>query len=59
MKIALDAMGGDSAPASTVAGAWEALQKYPDIEIILVGDEARIQKELAVLGVVAHGFHWL
>jgi len=50
MKIALDAMGGDSAPASTVAGAWEALKKYPDIEIILVGDQARIEKELVVLG---------
>src|SRR5271156_908875 len=50
MKIALDAMGGDSAPASTVAGAWEALRKYPDIEIILVGDQARIEQELVALG---------
>ena len=50
MKIALDAMGGDSAPASTVAGALEALHKYPDIELILVGDKARIEKELVHLG---------
>jgi glycerol-3-phosphate acyltransferase PlsX len=50
MKIALDAMGGDSAPASTVAGAWEALRKYPDIEIILVGDQPRIEKELQAIG---------
>jgi len=50
MKIALDAMGGDSAPACTVAGAWEALRKYPDIEIILVGDQARIEQELRSLG---------
>jgi glycerol-3-phosphate acyltransferase PlsX len=49
MKIALDAMGGDLAPASTVAGAIDALKKYPDIEIIFVGDEARIQKELQFL----------
>ena len=49
MKIALDAMGGDSAPACTVAGAWEALKKYPDIEIVLVGDEARIEQELRSL----------
>lgn len=47
MKIALDAMGGDSAPASTIAGALEALKKYSDIEIILVGDQTRIEKELA------------
>jgi glycerol-3-phosphate acyltransferase PlsX len=50
MKIALDAMGGDSAPASTLAGAWEALRKYSDIEIVLVGDHARIEQELHALG---------
>jgi glycerol-3-phosphate acyltransferase PlsX len=50
MKIALDAMGGDSAPASTVAGAIEALKKYPDVELVLVGDQARIEKELADQG---------
>jgi glycerol-3-phosphate acyltransferase PlsX len=46
MKIALDAMGGDFAPASPVAGAVDALKKYPDIEIVLVGDQARIEQEL-------------
>jgi phosphate acyltransferase len=49
MKIALDAMGGDTAPASTVAGAWEALKKFSDIEIILVGDQQRIENELRTL----------
>jgi glycerol-3-phosphate acyltransferase PlsX len=49
MKIALDAMGGDFAPASTVAGAAAALEQYDDLEIILVGDQARIEKELAHL----------
>jgi glycerol-3-phosphate acyltransferase PlsX len=49
MKIALDAMGGDSAPACTVAGACEALKKYADIEIVLVGDQARIEQELRSL----------
>src|ERR1700761_6550882 len=47
MKIALDAIGGDFARASTVTGALEALQKYPDIEIVLVGDQPRIEQELA------------
>jgi phosphate acyltransferase len=51
MKIALDAMGGDSAPASTVAGAIEALKAYDDIELILVGDQPRLEKELAHLEV--------
>ena len=49
MKIALDAMGGDFAPASPVAGAVDALKKYHDIEIVLVGDQARIGKELSQL----------
>jgi glycerol-3-phosphate acyltransferase PlsX len=49
MKIAVDAMGGDLAPASPVAGAVEALHKYTDIEVILVGDRARIEEEFAKL----------
>jgi glycerol-3-phosphate acyltransferase PlsX len=48
MKIALDAMGGDLAPGSTVAGACEALKKYPDLEIVFVGDAARIEEQLRV-----------
>jgi glycerol-3-phosphate acyltransferase PlsX len=46
MKIALDAMGGDHAPACTVGGAMEALKRFPDIEIIFVGDKARIEQEM-------------
>lgn len=45
MKIALDAMGGDDAPAAIVAGAIEAVREL-DVEIILVGDEKEIKKEL-------------
>ncbi len=47
-RIAVDAMGGDNAPASIVAGALEAAKsangKY---EIVLVGDEKRIEEELS------------
>ncbi len=46
MKIALDAMGGDYAPASTVEGAIDAINEYQDLSIILVGNEAKIKKEL-------------
>ncbi len=45
MKIALDAMGGDHAPAATVAGAVQAARAH-GLDVILVGDEARIQAEL-------------
>ncbi len=44
-------MGGDKAPASTIAGAIEALKKYPDIELILVGDRSRLEKEFQDQGI--------
>jgi glycerol-3-phosphate acyltransferase PlsX len=49
MRIALDAMGTDLAPAPEVAGAIEALRSYDggDVEIILVGDEETVRSELA------------
>lgn len=45
MRIAVDAMGGDNAPASIVQGAVQAARDF-NYEIILVGDESRIKKEL-------------
>lgn len=50
MKIALDAMGGDRAPRVIVEGAIQALKEYKDLEIILVGDESKVKKELAKYG---------
>jgi len=43
MRIAIDAMGGDHAPKAIVEGALEAAKEWPDIEIILVGDELRLK----------------
>lgn len=42
MRIALDAMGGDSAPDVEVEGALQAVPDLDGHEVILVGDEARI-----------------
>ncbi len=47
MRIALDAMGGDFAPAVTIEGAVETVNENEDIEIALVGDEPSIKRELA------------
>lgn len=47
VRVALDAMGGDNAPAEIVKGAVEAVQTRKDIEVILVGIEDKIRKELA------------
>lgn len=46
MKIAVDAMGGDSAPAEIIKGALEAAHQFNQ-EIILVGDEATIRREMS------------
>ncbi|NOY12935.1 MAG: phosphate acyltransferase PlsX [Deltaproteobacteria bacterium] len=46
LKIAIDAMGGDSAPVNEVAGAVAAARQW-GCESILVGDIDRIQHELA------------
>jgi len=49
MRIAVDAMGGDAAPAIVVEGAVEASRQLRGHRIILVGDEARIKHLLAQL----------
>jgi glycerol-3-phosphate acyltransferase PlsX len=47
MKIALDAMGGDFAPAATVEGAILAAEMLADkAEILLIGDQPQIEAEL-------------
>ncbi|MCI8516227.1 MAG: phosphate acyltransferase PlsX [Hungatella sp.] len=47
IKIAVDAMGGDYAPAEMVKGAVEALKKKEQVHVILVGQEDRIRQELS------------
>jgi glycerol-3-phosphate acyltransferase PlsX len=46
MRIALDAMGGDYAPAVNIEGAIETVNDIEGIDIILVGDESSIKREL-------------
>ncbi len=50
MRIALDAMGGDFAPGPNIAGAFEAVERNPNLEILLVGDRARLEEEIAKIG---------
>jgi len=40
-------MGGDNAPYVTVAGAVLAVSHAPDLHVVLVGDRASIERELA------------
>lgn len=45
-RIAVDAMGGDHGPREVVRGAVERAANDPDIEVILVGETARIEEHL-------------
>jgi phosphate acyltransferase len=51
MRIALDAMGGDTAPKVPVAGAVEALADLPpSVQILLLGPTDLVEAELATHG---------
>jgi glycerol-3-phosphate acyltransferase PlsX len=45
ITIAIDAMGGDSAPRAEVSGAIQAAHEY-GVKILLVGDESLLHEEL-------------
>ncbi len=44
--VALDAMGGDHAPAEIVKGAVQAVESTDEINVILVGKEEQLKEEL-------------
>ncbi len=46
VRVAVDAMGGDHAPAEIVKGAVDAVKLYPDIHVFLVGQEEVVEEEL-------------
>ena len=46
VRVAVDAMGGDNAPAEIVKGCIQALKKEAEIQVLLVGKEELIRKEL-------------
>ncbi|MGD9124210.1 MAG: phosphate acyltransferase PlsX [Desulfarculaceae bacterium] len=51
MRIALDGMGGDRAPAVVVEGALKALEQHPqDLNLVLVGSPEALEPELERLG---------
>ena len=46
ITLAVDAMGGDHGPSVTIPASINALSKYDQLHIILVGDKELIQAEL-------------
>jgi glycerol-3-phosphate acyltransferase PlsX len=49
ITIALDAMGGDRAPASVLTGAEIALERFPDVAFLLFGAEDAVRPLLSRL----------
>ncbi len=47
IKILVDAMGGDNAPAAVVEGAVKALENDKELYLILTGRQADVERELA------------
>ena len=47
IRIAVDAMGGDNAPAELVAGAVEAVREKSEIKVLLIGQEEAVNRELS------------
>lgn len=47
IRVAVDAMGGDYAPIEMVAGAVEAVNTKPGIQVLLVGQEDKVKTELS------------
>lgn len=53
MKILVDVLGGDNAPSAVIDGALSALEKEPDLELILVGPEKAIKDAASKKGIDA------
>lgn len=49
IRISIDAMGGDHGLAVTLPAACEALQRHPQLHLVLVGDELQIKQGLSQL----------
>jgi glycerol-3-phosphate acyltransferase PlsX len=50
LTIALDAMGGDYGPSVVIPAALQVLAEVPQLAIVLVGDQAAVEAELAANG---------
>lgn len=50
VTIALDAMGGDHGTSVTVPAAINAVTHFPDLHLIMVGDQPALEQALATLG---------
>ncbi len=50
MRIAVDAFGGDNAPDEVIKGSADAIKEY-GVEVVLTGDEHKINERIKALGI--------
>lgn len=49
IKIAIDCLGGDRSPDANIEGAVAALKRFPELSVVLFGDENIIREKLDAL----------
>ncbi|MGI5309679.1 phosphate acyltransferase PlsX [Rheinheimera sp. WS51] len=54
LTLALDMMGGDHGPRSTIPAALAAIDEFSDLHLILCGDETILTEQLKKHGVSSH-----
>ncbi|WP_306521684.1 phosphate acyltransferase PlsX [Rheinheimera sp.] len=54
LKIALDMMGGDHGPLSTIPAAIAAVDEFPNLDLILCGDATMLEQQLLEAGFPSH-----
>ncbi|MGF1713939.1 phosphate acyltransferase PlsX [Photobacterium chitinilyticum] len=54
LAVALDAMGGDFGPQVIVPASVQALLQYPELKVILYGDQSAITSQLSLLNQLQH-----
>ena len=50
IRLVIDCFGGDKSPSVNVEGSIRALEQFPDLSLILTGDETAVRAELDRLG---------
>ena len=59
VHVAVDAMGGDNAPAEIIKGTVNALKSCPNLKVTLTGREELVKAELDKLGYPADSLRWM
>ena len=54
LTLALDMMGGDHGPHTTIPAALAAICEFPELQLVLCGDEAILTEQLKLHGVFPH-----